>query len=70
MTPELATLCKKYCGAVVVSWYRIEYTINAIQMLLEAGVKINISIMYLVKTVLTKRLNVCKKMIFLTGLMQ
>lgn len=42
MTPELAELCKRYCGAVAVSWYRSEYTLNAIQMLLNAGVKTNI----------------------------
>ena len=42
ITPELALICKKYCGAVAVSWYRSEYTLNAIQMLLDAGVKTNI----------------------------
>ena len=42
MTPELAQICKKYCGAVAVSWYRSEYTINAIELLLQAGVKTNI----------------------------
>lgn len=42
MTPENAALCKKYCGAVAVSWYRSEYTLRAIQMLLGAGVKTNI----------------------------
>lgn len=42
MTSEIALLCKKYCGAVAVSWYRSEYTLNAIQMLLDAGVKTNI----------------------------
>lgn len=42
MTPEIASICKKYCGAVAVSWYRSDYTINAIQMLIEAGVKTNI----------------------------
>ena len=42
MTPELAAACKKYCGAVAVSWYRSSYTLNAIQMLLDAGVKTNI----------------------------
>jgi len=42
MTPEIATLCKQYCGAVAVSWYRSEYTLKAIQMLLDAGVKTNI----------------------------
>ena len=42
LTPELAAICKKYCGAVAVSWYRSVYTLNAIQMLLDAGVKTNI----------------------------
>jgi radical SAM protein with 4Fe4S-binding SPASM domain len=42
MTPEIARLCKQYCGAVAVSWYRSEYTLKAIQMLLDAGVKTNI----------------------------
>jgi radical SAM protein with 4Fe4S-binding SPASM domain len=42
MTADIADLCKKYCGAVAVSWYRSEYTLRAIQMLLDAGVKTNI----------------------------
>ena len=42
MTPEIASLCKRYCGAVAVSWYRSEYTLNAIQMLQDVGVKTNI----------------------------
>ena len=42
VTPEIAQICKKYCGAVAVSWYRSEYTLKAIRMLLEAGVKTNI----------------------------
>ncbi|MBQ1884817.1 MAG: SPASM domain-containing protein, partial [Bacteroidales bacterium] len=42
MTPEIAALCKQYCGAVAVSWYRNAYTLNAIDMLLQAGVKTNI----------------------------
>lgn len=37
-----AELSRKYCGAVAVSWYRSEYTLRAIQMLLDAGVKTNI----------------------------
>ena len=41
-TPEIAKLCKKYCGSIAISWYRNEYTLNAINMLLEAGVKTNI----------------------------
>lgn len=42
MTEEIAKLCKRYCGAVAVSWYRSEYTIKAIEMLIKAGVKTNI----------------------------
>lgn len=42
MTPEIAKLCKMYCGAVAVSWYRSKYTLNAIRILLDAGVKTNI----------------------------
>ena len=42
MTPALAAICKRYCGAVAVSWYRSDYTIKAIRMLLSAGVKTNV----------------------------
>lgn len=42
MTLEIARLCKQYCGAVAVSWYRSEYTLKAIRTLLDAGVKTNI----------------------------
>lgn len=42
MTPQIASLCKKYCGAVAVSWYRSEYTLGSIKMLIEADVKTNI----------------------------
>lgn len=42
MTPALTALCRAYCGAVAVSWYRSDYTLRAIDMLLEAGVKTNI----------------------------
>lgn len=42
MTPEIADMCKKYCGAVAVSWYRNDYTYDAIDMLIKAGVKTNI----------------------------
>lgn len=41
-TEEIVSLCKQYCGAVAISWYRQEHTYNAIQMLLDAGVKTNI----------------------------
>lgn len=39
---HIAELCREYCGAVAISWYGQPYTLNAIQMLLEAGVKTNI----------------------------
>ena len=42
MTPQTAKICPKYCGAVAVSWYRSEYTLKAIDMLLDAGMKTNI----------------------------
>lgn len=42
MTEALAKLCKQYCGAVAVSWYRSPYTIKAINLLLAEGVKTSI----------------------------
>lgn len=42
MTKALAKLCKQYCGAVAVSWYRSPYTLKAINLLLAEGVKTNI----------------------------
>ena len=42
MTDEIAGLCREYCGAVAVSWYRSSYTLSAIDTLLKAGVKTNI----------------------------
>ena len=42
MNKDLAQICKKYCGAVAVSWYRNEYTYKSIKFLLEAKVKTNI----------------------------
>lgn len=41
-TDEIVDICKKYCGAVAISWYRQEHTYKVIQMLLDAGVKTNI----------------------------
>lgn len=37
-----AELISKYCGAAAVSWYKNEYTYKAIDMLLEAGSKVNL----------------------------
>lgn len=42
MTEDKAKVCKKYCGAVAVSWHGAKYTARAIKLLLEAGVKTNI----------------------------
>lgn len=41
-TEDIVKTCKKYCGAVAISWYRNSYTLNAIDMLINAGVKTNI----------------------------
>lgn len=41
-TNEIVDICKRYAGAVAISWYRQEHTYRAIQMLLDAGVKTNI----------------------------
>lgn len=41
-TDKTISICKKYCGAVAISWYRQEHTYKAIQMLLDAGIKTNI----------------------------
>ena len=42
MTKALSKLCKQYCGAVAVSWYRSPYTLKAINLLLTEKVKTNI----------------------------
>ena len=42
LNEEKAEVCKKYCGAVAVSWYRSEYTYKSIELLLNKGVKTNI----------------------------
>lgn len=42
MNESIAALCKKYCGAVAVSWYRNDYTYQAVQLLIDAGVRTNI----------------------------
>lgn len=42
MTESIAKLCRNYCGAVAVSWYRSEYTLHAIELLTAFGVKTNI----------------------------
>lgn len=42
ITDHTVQLCKEYCGAVAVSWYRNNNTYHAIRKLLEGGVKTNI----------------------------
>ena len=42
LTPEIASICRRYCGAVAVSWYRSSYTIQTIETLLKAGIRTNI----------------------------
>jgi radical SAM protein with 4Fe4S-binding SPASM domain len=42
MTAEKAEICKKYTGAVAVSWYRSAHTEKAIELLLQSSVKTNI----------------------------
>ncbi len=42
LTEPKVALCKKYCGAVAVSWYRHKHTTAALEMFLAAGVKTNI----------------------------
>lgn len=39
---RIVELCKKYCGAVAISWYRSNYTLKAIDMLVRGNVKTNI----------------------------
>lgn len=42
MTSDISRVCREYCGAVAVSWYRSPYTYRAIDILLQAGVKTNV----------------------------
>lgn len=42
MTDEIAKVCKRYCGAVAVSWYRSEHTLSSIDCLIRNKVKTNI----------------------------
>lgn len=62
-TDEIVSLCKKYCGAVAISWYRSEYTEKAINMLISAEL-LPIFIMYLDGILLMKLFNICSRKIF------
>ena len=39
LTPRIVDMLKHYVGAVAVSWYRAEYTANAITKLINASIK-------------------------------
>jgi len=41
-TEDIIKVCKEYCGAVAISWYRQDYTLRAIDMLLKSEIKTNI----------------------------
>ena len=41
-TDRIVQTCKRYCGAIAISWYRQAHTSRAIDMLIRAGVKTNI----------------------------
>lgn len=41
-TEEIAKTCKDLCGAVAISWYRQQHTLDAINMLLKEGVTTSI----------------------------
>ena len=51
MNPEKANLCKKYCGAVAVSEHFADYTENALNYLMDAGVKTNLHYVLSNKTI-------------------
>lgn len=51
LTEELAAVCKKYCGAVAVSWYHNSYTLHAIRLLTDLGVRTNIHFVVSNKTI-------------------
>jgi radical SAM protein with 4Fe4S-binding SPASM domain len=42
MTEGLAATSAKHCGAVAVSWYRQDYSLRAVNLLLREGIKTNI----------------------------
>ena len=41
-TEDVVKLCRELCGSVAISWYRQEYTLAAIRMLIDAGVRTNV----------------------------
>lgn len=60
---KIADTCKEYCGAVAISWYNSEYTLKAINLLLERGIKTNIH--YVVgNNTITKLINILENNLF------
>lgn len=51
MTKQKAEICKKYCGAVAVSEHFTDYTENALNLLIQAGVKTSIHYVLSKKTI-------------------
>jgi radical SAM protein with 4Fe4S-binding SPASM domain len=41
-TDEIISICKEFCGAIAISYYRQRHTYSAIDMLIKAGIKTNI----------------------------
>lgn len=67
LTKADARMCKEYCGAVAVSWYRSIYTEKAIEQLLCAGVKTNIHYV-LMKSSVEEAVDRLKKSAFPNGI--
>lgn len=67
MTKEKANICKKYCGAIAVSEHFTDYTKNAVNLLLEAGVKTNIHYVLGNKTI-DKAIELLKNDSFMNGI--
>jgi radical SAM protein with 4Fe4S-binding SPASM domain len=63
MNDTKAKICKKYCGAVAVSWHNADYTTKAIQALINNNVKTNIHFV-LNKNSITLAINLLKKNLF------
>ena len=42
MSPEISKICKRYVGAVAVSWYRACHALDAINILLRSKIKTNV----------------------------
>jgi radical SAM protein with 4Fe4S-binding SPASM domain len=51
LTDEQVELTKKYCGAVAVSWYRSDYTLDAIERFVTAGCITNLHFVLSNKTI-------------------